>query len=110
MSSEATPEVGRVRLGEPRVRQGEVGRSRPVGRAIRGPESGLAILAMKNLGFLLEDAARRTYFSDAICQGPWNADLRTPPGQECSNGSLLRIAVVTLAFFKISTGAAIGSG
>jgi hypothetical protein len=24
-------------------------------------------------------------------QGPWNVDLRTPPGQECSNGSLLRI-------------------
>src|SRR6202453_4780773 len=26
-----------------------------------------------------------------FCQGPWNVDLRTPPGQECSNGSLLRI-------------------
>jgi hypothetical protein len=25
------------------------------------------------------------------CQGPWNVDLRTPPGQECSNGSLLCI-------------------
>jgi len=24
-------------------------------------------------------------------QGPWNVDLRTPPGQECSNGSLLCI-------------------
>ena len=24
-------------------------------------------------------------------QGPWNADLRIPPGQECSNGSLLCI-------------------
>ena len=25
------------------------------------------------------------------CQGPWNVDLRTPPGPEGSNGSLLRI-------------------
>ena len=25
------------------------------------------------------------------CQGPWSVDLRTPPGQECSNGSLLDI-------------------
>ena len=24
-------------------------------------------------------------------QGPWNADLQTPPGPEGSNGSLLRI-------------------
>jgi hypothetical protein len=24
-------------------------------------------------------------------QGPWNVDLRTPPGPEGSNGSLLRI-------------------
>jgi len=26
-----------------------------------------------------------------ICQGPWNVDLRTPPGPEGSNGSLLDI-------------------
>src|SRR5688572_9045634 len=27
-----------------------------------------------------------------VCrQGPWNVDLRTPPGPEGSNGSLLRI-------------------
>jgi len=25
------------------------------------------------------------------CQGPWSVDLRTPPGPEGSNGSLLRI-------------------
>src|ERR1043166_4688299 len=25
------------------------------------------------------------------CQGPWNVDLRTPPGPEGSNGSLLDI-------------------
>ena len=25
------------------------------------------------------------------CQGPWNVDLRTPPGPEGSNGSLLCI-------------------
>ena len=25
------------------------------------------------------------------CQGPWNVDLQIPPGQECSNGSLLCI-------------------
>jgi hypothetical protein len=27
-------------------------------------------------------------------QGLWIADLRTPPGQECSNGSMLFVAVV----------------
>jgi hypothetical protein len=26
-----------------------------------------------------------------FCQGPWNADLETPPGPEGSNGTLLRI-------------------
>ncbi len=34
---------------------------------------------------------------DCRRQGPWNADLRTPPGPEGSNGSLLPSAVVTLA-------------
>jgi hypothetical protein len=33
---------------------------------------------------------RRVLSCSWICQGPWSADLRTPPGQECSNGSLLR--------------------
>ena len=27
-------------------------------------------------------------------QGLWTADLRTPPEQECSNGSLIHFAVV----------------
>jgi hypothetical protein len=27
-------------------------------------------------------------------QGLWIADLQTPPGQECSNGSMLCLAVV----------------
>ena len=36
-------------------------------------------------------AAGRVLLWGRICQGPWNVDLRTPPGQECSNGSLLRI-------------------
>jgi hypothetical protein len=27
-------------------------------------------------------------------QGLWIADLQTPPGQECSNGSMLFVAVV----------------
>ena len=29
-----------------------------------------------------------------IRQGLWIVDLRTPPGQECSNGSMLCVAVV----------------
>ncbi len=33
-------------------------------------------------------------------QGLWIEDLRTPPGQECSNGSLILLAVVLWrAFF-----------
>ena len=36
-------------------------------------------------------------------QGPWNADLRTPPGPEGSNGSLLPSAVVTLVFSERGT-------
>ena len=32
-------------------------------------------------------------------QGLWTAGLRTPPGQECSNGSLTRFAVVPWRIF-----------
>jgi Ankyrin repeats (3 copies) len=42
-----------------------------------------------DLGFLLEVRGRLRQILS--CQGPWNVDLRTPPGQECSNGSLLCI-------------------
>jgi len=40
-------------------------------------------------GIVLDETLelRQIYF----CQGPWNVDLRIPPGQECSNGSLLCI-------------------
>ncbi|MDB6125976.1 MAG: hypothetical protein JWQ71_4969 [Pedosphaera sp.] len=38
------------------------------------------------------------------CQGPWNVDLRTPPGQECSNGSLLCIRRGHPGIFKILNG------
>jgi len=31
------------------------------------------------------------YSSTEFCQGPWNADLGTPPGPEGSNGTLLCI-------------------
>src|SRR5256885_2805404 len=31
------------------------------------------------------------YLLPGFCQGPWNVDLRTPPGPEGSNGSLLCI-------------------
>jgi len=40
-------------------------------------------------GFVLEAVAEVRQI--VRCQGPWNVDLRTPPGQECSNGSLLCI-------------------
>jgi hypothetical protein len=39
--------------------------------------------------FLLVAAARLAQHH--FRQGPWNVDLRTPPGPEGSNGSLLRI-------------------
>jgi hypothetical protein len=36
-------------------------------------------------------------------QGLWIEDLRTPPGQECSNGSLILLAVVLWrAFFGVA--------
>ena len=36
-----------------------------------------------------------------IRQGLWIEDLQTPPGQECSNGSLILLAVVLWrAFFR----------
>src|SRR5450755_5023363 len=38
---------------------------------------------------LLEATVKLT--QNYLCQGPWNVDLRTPPGPEGSNGSLLRI-------------------
>src|SRR5438876_6724030 len=37
--------------------------------------------------FLLEGALALRQI--LCCQGPWNVDLRTPPGPEGSNGSLL---------------------
>jgi hypothetical protein len=49
---------------------------------------------------------RLRYLSVSVClyrhfgrgvlfrQGLWIADLQTPPGQECSNGSMLCVAVV----------------
>ena len=39
----------------------------------------------------LAEVRRGLYCAGGFCQGPWNVDLRTPPGQECSNGSLLRV-------------------
>src|SRR5579872_938434 len=39
--------------------------------------------------FFLEANASVQHIHD--CQGPWNVDLRTPPGPEGSNGSLLDI-------------------
>jgi hypothetical protein len=47
------------------------------------------------------DLGRRfqvAHFSDArkflLRQGLWIEDLQTPPGQECSNGSMILLAVV----------------
>src|SRR5213075_3077730 len=40
--------------------------------------------------------------SDRFCQGPWNADLRTPPGPEGSNGSLLCIRRGHPGFFQVT--------
>jgi hypothetical protein len=39
---------------------------------------------------------RDTHLSRTVCfrQGLWTEGLRTPPGQECSNGSLILLAVV----------------
>ena len=34
-------------------------------------------------------------------QGLWIEDLRTPPGQECSNGSLILLAVVLWRLFWV---------
>src|SRR5215207_9853592 len=38
---------------------------------------------------LLADRKAMSLNFTGFCQGPRNVDLRTPPGQECSNGSLL---------------------
>jgi hypothetical protein len=38
-------------------------------------------------------------------QGLWIEDLRTPPGQECSNGSLILLAVVLWRAFSAVPGA-----
>jgi hypothetical protein len=36
-------------------------------------------------------------------QGLWIEDLRIPPGQECSNGSLILLAVVLWRTFLLAT-------
>jgi hypothetical protein len=40
-------------------------------------------------------------------QGLWIEDLRTPPGQECSNGSLILLAVVLWRAFVLGKGASL---
>src|SRR5204863_8011950 len=44
----------------------------------------------------LKSPLRYTHLSRTVCfrQGLWTEGLRTPPGQECSNGSLILLAVV----------------
>src|SRR5436190_7348799 len=44
----------------------------------------------------LKRPLRDTHLSRTVClrQGLWTEGLRTPPGQECSNGSLILLAVV----------------
>ena len=37
----------------------------------------------------------------ALRQGLWTEDLQTPPGQECSNGSLILLAVVLWRTFSV---------
>jgi len=37
----------------------------------------------------------------ALRQGLWIEDLQTPPGQECSNGSLILLAVVLWRTFLV---------
>jgi len=44
-----------------------------------------------NHNIVLEGVRRMGLNGAGFCQGPWNVDLRTPPGQECSNGSLLHV-------------------
>ena len=44
----------------------------------------------------------------ALRQGLWIEDLQTPPGQECSNGSLILLAVVLWRTFLF--GATAGPG
>ena len=49
---------------------------------------------------------RRTRFRETfrLRQGLWTEDLRTPPGQECSNGSLIFFAVVLWRTFCLTNG------
>ena len=54
---------------------------------------------------------RRSGLHDAIVgakfdlrQGLWIEDLRIPPGQECSNGSLILLAVVLWRTFSGTVG------
>ena len=46
--------------------------------------------------------AERLYSENDFCQGPWSVDLRTPRGQECSNGSLLHFRRGVPGIFLIS--------
>ena len=55
---------------------------------------------------ILQSSAREHVPAVSVCLGPsfgrrvqfrqglWITDLQTPPGQECSNGSMLCVAVV----------------
>ena len=51
---------------------------------------------------LRERGFRETF---PLRQGLWTEDLRIPPGQECSNGSLIFFAVVLWRIFRLTNGA-----
>jgi hypothetical protein len=61
------------------------------------PEFGVPYRGLRQV-FELHTTLRAGKFS--LRQGLWIEDLQTPPGQECSNGSMILLAVVLWRAFS----------
>ena len=62
------------------------------------PRSGVNVATAITAKSALPTGAVQTILQ--VRQGLWTEDLRTPPGQECSNGSLILFAVVLWRTFR----------
>jgi len=97
-----------IRIGSSRTCRSHSGTGRlphGVGRrsAEPSPPPARQSLALPGRGGATKEGLRRRDLSRTVClrQGLWTEDLRTPPEQECSNGSLILFAVVLWRTFLV---------
>jgi hypothetical protein len=87
--------LGKIKWQKVRVADCGIGRPRNLKARPPAARTSLSWLAAdRNPQFLSVCLIFRFGREVQFRQGLWIADLQTPPGQECSNGSMLCVAVV----------------